>query len=360
MHERTEQHQQDEASEPVAVEPPAPIANDLALASAVGNRALAMAIASQRGGAPARRIARDGAPPAPGTADAPADAANDEFKEEDKERARRTIIGPLRAAATQLGAGPKANMGSIARHLRPVFLGVVGIKWKPPEVASEAVQALDDLPAIIDMVEDLKLSDRQKIGKIRGHWATSKRDLDQAEKRIRDANVPSKKHPDQQMREGAAEDMAAIMALHDQVDATMKDLAEAPRTQEGYKAVLETAGNIMGQFETIKPPDDFSMVATARGAFIEGIGDLIVLAEGKEEAIKAAATELSQMADKIAGLVGDAPPEEHKDDDEPDPSATPTPAPVAPPGPNPLPPPPPPPPGGGAAPGNTPAPAGAH
>ena len=343
MQERIEQREHEDAPERVAVEPPAPIANDLALASAVGNRALAMAVASQRANNPARRIARQDVPPAPVTLNAPAEPEKDEFKEEDKERARRTVIGPLRAASTQLEAGPKANMGSIARHLRPVFVAAVGVKWKPADVASEAIEALDDLPAIIDIVEDLKLSDRQKIGKIRGHWATSKRDLDQAEKRIREANMPSKKHPDQQMREGAAEDMAAIMALHDQVDATMKDLAEAPRTQEGYKAVLDTAGSIMGQFETIKPPDDYSFVATAKGAFIEGIGDLIVLAEGKEEAIKAAATELAQMADKIAGLVGDAPPEEHKDDDAPDPSANP--APVAPPGPNPLPPPPPPAPG---------------
>jgi hypothetical protein len=362
MRDKVEQAEQAQIPEPAAVEveQPALRSGDLALASAVGNRAMAMAVASQRGSAGTRRLSRDGDPPGPGGDTAPGEPAKDEFKDADKDRARKMVIAPLRAAAAQLETGPKANFSSISRHLRPVQPAVMGVNWQPADVQIQAFNAVEELPAIIDLLDSLKLSDRQVIQKTKQHWAAAKRDLRNAEQFMQKQNIPDAKHPDRLPRDGFLQDYAAVTALEEQVDATIKDLAQAPRTQEGYKAVEDTAAGIADQFSTVNPIDDAGNVLGAKGNFIEGIGQLAPLALGKEDAIKGAKGDLIRMADNLAQLVGDEPAESPKEDPDPDPSANPSPPTPAPQGPNPLPPPPAP--GGSNKPATpaAPAPAGAR
>jgi len=89
-----------------------------------------------------------------------------------------------------------------------------------------------------------------------------------------------------------------------------------------------------------------SETGRAKEAINRGIATIAPLAMGKEESLKEAQKGLDGIANRLAGLVGDAPPaaeagEPGKDDEEQqEPLPTPTPAPS----PNPLPPPPPPPP----------------
>jgi hypothetical protein len=50
-------------------------------------------------------LSRDPDVPPPKASDATAEREKDAFPEADKERARATVVAPLRAAATQLGKG---------------------------------------------------------------------------------------------------------------------------------------------------------------------------------------------------------------------------------------------------------------
>jgi hypothetical protein len=342
MRDKVEQEEQAQIPEPAAVETEqsAPRSDDLVLASAVGNRAMAMAVAAQRGGVSRQRISRDvDVPPAPVTLNAPAEKEKEAFHEEDKDRARKTVIAPLRAGAEQLGAGTKANIGSVIRHVQPVTNAIIGVKWQPPELLSQAMATVAELPADIEALKALKLSDRQAITKTKGHWAAARKQLQSASKAIQKASGPDKKHPDREFREDSPQDLAAITALSAQIDATTKDLAEAPRTQEGFMAVEKTAAGVLEQFETIQPPDDGGFVKGAKLEMEQGMMDIAPLALGKEDAIKAVAGDLTRIANEIAGLVGDEPAEDPKEDDDPDPSKDTTPTDVAP-NPNPLPPPP--------------------
>jgi hypothetical protein len=343
MRDKVEQEEQAQIPETAAVEaePPAPRSDDLALASVVGNRAMSMAVAAQRGRGGRERISRDvDVPPAPVTLNAPAEREKDAFQEEDKERARKTVIAPLRAGAEQLGAGTKANMGSVIRHVEPVKNAIIGVKWQPQELLSQAMAAVAELPADVEALKALKLSDRQAITKTKGHWAAARKQLQSASKEIQKASGPDKKHPDREFREDSPQDLAAITALSAQILATSKDLSEAPRTQDGYMAVEKTAASVLEQFETIQPPDDGGFVKGAKLEMEQGMMDIAPLALGKEDAIKAVAGDLTRMANEIAQLVGDEPAEDQKEDDEPDPSKDNTPPTDVAPNPNPLPPPP--------------------
>jgi hypothetical protein len=328
-----------------------------AIASAVGNRAFARAVAA-RAVRPAT-LARDlEVPPAPVTLNAPAEREQDApFPEEDKQRARLTLIAPLRAAGAQLSAGPKANIPSVLRHLRTIRAAAAGVKW-PQARRDEAFAAFDaeDFDAVRTMLDSLKLGDRQAVTQTRKRWASAAGELKQAVAAIHKAEPDQTKHPDEQPRAGASQDVNAIAALRGQVEATSKDLAEAPRTQEGFAQIEDTAVGVLAMFDTITPPDDQGFVSQAKDTFKDGIATLAPLALGKEEAIKAAQEKLVALANRFAGIVGDEAPAPDQPDDEPDPSAQhqnlePAPSP------HPLPPPPPPP-----VPGTdkTPAGAGAH
>ena len=99
------------------------------LASAIGNRALSNLITTgslsrkplgREGPAATRVIARDDPdPPLPVKPDPPAVKKVD-FPEADKERARRMVVGPLRAVAEKLAVGEKADIAWVLRHLKPI------------------------------------------------------------------------------------------------------------------------------------------------------------------------------------------------------------------------------------------------
>ena len=217
----------------------------------------------------------------------------------------------------------------------------------------QALTAIEDLQAAQMELESLKLDSRQNVTKIRQLWASSRKTLTQANTAIQKAG-PDKKHPDREQRADSPQDGMAINALSSQIFATSQDLAQAPRTQEGFAAVEETALGVFEQFETINPPEAVGEMKTAKEQFKEGVAVLAPLALGKEEALKQAAGLLTEMANKLAALVGDEAPAPEEKDNEPDPSAQPDHADPAP-SPHPLPPPPPPPkadkaPAGAAAP----------
>jgi hypothetical protein len=225
-----------------------------------------------------------------------------------------------------------------------------GVKW-PDSVRDEVFSIMDGVTLDRTLLESVKLSDRQAVAAARAHWATARRELAAVRKAIQAAEPDLKKNPDAQPREGSNRDNNAVLALSAQIDATTTDLIKAPRTQEGFKTVMETAGGMLAMFDTIKPDEDPGGVAAAKDSFTEGIANIAPLALGKEETLKQAQKDLDAAADRLSGFVGDSPPapetgEPGKDDQEdqkaPDPKADPAPSP------NPLPPPPPPPPGAGS------------
>jgi len=296
-------------------------------------------------------LSRDPDVPPPKASDATAEREKDAFPEADKERARATVVAPLRAAATQLGKGEKADVASVIRHLRPMRAAAAGVKW-PDSVREEVLSILDGVSIDRTVLESLKLSDRQAVVAARKHWADARRELAAVRKAINAAEPNPAKNPDATPREGSNRDVNAVLALSLQIDATTTDLIKAPRTQEGFNTVVETAGGMLAMFDTIKPEEDPSGVARAKESFTLGIANIAPLALGKEESLKQVVKDLNMAADRISGLVGDSPPapetgEPGKDEDEkqappPDPKADPAPSP------NPLPPPPPPPVGAGS------------
>jgi hypothetical protein len=225
-----------------------------------------------------------------------------------------------------------------------------GVKW-PDSVRDEVMSILDGISIDRTLLESLKLSDRQAVVAARKNWADARRELAAVRKAINAAEPDPKKNPDATPREGSNRDVNAVLALSGQIEATTTDLIKAPRTQEGFKAVLETAAGLLAMFDTVKPEEDANGVARAKENFTLGLANIAPLALGKEESLKQVQKDLNDAADRLAGFVGDAAPapdtgEPGKDDQEnqapPDPKADPAPSP------NPLPPPPPPPPGAGS------------
>jgi len=243
-----------------------------------------------------------------------------------------------------LGKGEKADVASVIRHLRPMRAAAAGVKW-PDSVRDEVLSILDGVSIDRTVLEILKLSDRQAVVAARKHWADARRELAAVRKAINAAEPNPAKNPDATPREGSNRDVNAVLALSLQIDATTTDLIKAPRTQEGFNTVVETAGGMLAMFDTIKPEEDPSGVARAKESFTLGIANIAPLALGKDESLKQVVKDLNMAADRISGIVGDSPPapetgEPGKDDEEkqapPDPKADPAPSP------NPLPPPPPP------------------
>jgi uncharacterized protein DUF4157 len=286
-------------------------------------------------------------PPAPLTFNAPAEKEKDAFAEADKQRARTTVVAPLRAAAAQLGKGEKSDVPSVIRHLRPLRAAAAGVKW-PEGVGDEVNGIMDGISLDRTLLESLKMSDRQAIAAAHKNWADARRLLAEVRRAIAAAEPDPKKNPDAQPREGSNRDTNAVLALSAQIEATMTDLIKAPRTQEGFKSVFDTAGGLAAMFDTIKPEEDPNGVEGAKDSFMRGVANIMPLALGKEESLKQVQSDLNAAANQIAAFVGDEAPaadtgEPGKDDDEKPPpqnsGTNPTPAPS----PNPLPPPPPPP-----------------
>jgi len=272
--------------------------------------------------------------------DAPAEREQEKFAETDKERARATVIAPLRAAAARLGAEEKADVVSVLRHLRPMRAAAAGVKW-PESALPEVAKLMDDLDSYRTLLDSIKLSDRQAVGAARRHWLEARRELAAARKALNAARPDSKKTPDAQEREGLSNDINAIAALSAQIDATIQDLIKAPRNQEGFKAVDETATQLLHQIATVQPPEAQLEMARVMSSVSDGIATITPLVLGKEETLKTAQKGLTEIADRLAALVGDTAPatdkDPGKDDEEENQPHTPAPSP------NPLPPPPPPP-----------------
>jgi septal ring factor EnvC (AmiA/AmiB activator) len=189
----------------------------------------------------------------------------------------------------------------------------------------------------------LNLSHKQAIFLARNAWQTSRRQLAKTKVEIAKLAKAQKVDP-----ADLAEVNSQIDALSQQIAATSQDLAEAPRTQEGFKAVVETAGGLIEQFTsfTSQGGDVPPSFREAQKTFVEGLARILPLSGTKAEAIDMVRTSLTDLANRLAPLAGEEAEEakEEKDDakkgpdpDEPDPHAA---QPIAPPGPSPLPPPP--------------------
>ena len=276
-----------------------------------------------------------------------------------KQRMRAMCIAPIRSAAGRLGAGEKADVRSVIRHLRPVQSALRGFAAKG-QARQKIMSSAEELGVDITVLDSLSLSDRQAIYLARTAWQTARRQVAATRAQLK----APKDAPPNDVR-AIEEGRAHLDALSQQIAATIQDLVEAPRTQEGFKQVMDTAGQLIEQFDSFKSPDGEvpPSFVQARATMFEGIARIAPLALGKEAALNEVKASLGRVANELAGLAddevqGEPEPEQHDPVKGPDPGEpgkapddqiVPPPnkpeyAPPPAPSPNPLPPPPPPPP----------------
>jgi hypothetical protein len=294
---------------------PEPEGRERESASAIGNRALSNLITTgsvrrtargiERSSAP-RVIARDPPKQAPTKPDPPAKKVD--FPEADKERARKMVIGPLRAAAEKLGVGEKADIAWVLRHLKPIPTAMDGVNWPDdPATMKAASDALEDFDNLLTVLKSMKLDHRHAVSGALHRWHSAKRSLEEAKNAV-EAGVKETDHRKEPPRSGAVSDINALSALEQEIDAVCEDLAKAPHSQEGMKDVAKTAGDLLGQFDTVQPGEAGGVVEHAKAEFESGLATIIPLAEGKAETIKQAQKMIVEMANKLAAVLGDAPP----------------------------------------------------
>jgi hypothetical protein len=274
---------------------------------------------------------------------------HDEEEEEDrgldesqKSRLTAMAIGPLRAAAGRLGAsGERASVRSVIRHLTPIP-GALNAFVARGETKQTLTNAAEEVTAVTTVLQSLDLSHRQVIFLTRGDWQTARRHLAATKAELRRAAHPPRGQtplPPDDVR-SLEEGQAHIDALSQQIDATLRDLLEAPKTPEGFQQVIDTGTQVLDQFEAFTAnggqiPASFTQ---AKAAFTRGLLRMIPLAMGREAAVAEAQSSLQRIANELAALSG-------AEVTEPAEEAAEEPAPEPAPSPNPLPPPPPPPPG---------------
>ncbi len=272
----------------------------------------------------------------------------------DSQKGRMTAmcVVPIRSAAGKLAAGEKADVRSVVRHLRPVQSALKAFDAKGP-TRQTILSAAEEVSVDTTVLDSLNLSDKQAISLARAAWQTARRQIAATKAQLK----APKLSPPNDIR-AIEEGRAHLDALSQQVAATIQDLVEAPRTQEGFKQVMDTAGQLIEQFDSFGPVADQPVPASfvaARKAMFDGIARIAPLALGKAAAVKEVQAGLSRVANELAGLSGaevekEPEPEPHDPVKGPDPGepgkepedAVPPPGPA--PSPNPLPPPPPPPP----------------
>jgi hypothetical protein len=313
------------------------------LASAIGNRALSNLITT--GSVATRAIARDPKPPGP-VKPAPPAVKKVNFPEADKERARKMVVAPLRAVAEKLAVGEKADIAWVLRHLKPIPTAMDGVNWPDDmDTMNAAYTALEDFDDLLTVLKSMKLDHRHAVRAAVHAWHASKRLLEETQHEIR-AGIKASERAKEPPRDGAESDINALTALEQEIDAVCEDLVKAPHSQEGMHDVEKTAGEMLAQFDTIQPGEAGGIVEQAKTRFERGFATIMPLAEGKAETIKLAQKAVVEMANKLAAVLGDAPPAgdpSAADDDPPvqvpPPGATPT---TKPSGSSPPPPPPPP------------------
>jgi hypothetical protein len=311
VYEKLERPRRKEAEErptaATAVAQPSPL-------TAAGNRALTRVV-----------IARDTkAPPAP---DAP--AADAAMPEAEKERARRLILGPLRTASTQLEKREKANLGIVVRHVEPAHRAAWSIAW-PHDQEHEVWNAFQRIDDIVVVLKSLKKDHRQVAVDVRHQWREALRRLKLFLTR---AAASAKGDPDSgdvMLSEYTHEETVGVLV--EQVEASIEDLARAPRTRDGYKDVADVAADVLHQLELGEDTTGGGgEVSGARGAFEAGLSALVTLAYGKDDLIDKSKGELDAAANVIAVIIGDAAPSADTDDTDTDPDPPPSPAGTAPP-----------------------------
>ena len=121
----------------------------------------------------ARAVARQPKPPQPG-----GDTGEEEPGLDESQKGRMTAlcVKPLRSAAGRLGAGEKADVRSVVRHLRPVVTALNGFSAKGS--ARETILAsAEEVSMSITVLDSLNLSHKQAIFLARTAWQTARRHL---------------------------------------------------------------------------------------------------------------------------------------------------------------------------------------
>jgi hypothetical protein len=231
-----------------------------------------------------------------------------DFPEADKERARRMVVAPLRAVAAKLDAGEKADIAWVLRHLKPIPTAMDGVNWPDdPDTMKAAYAATEDLDLVVTVLQSMKLDHRHAVAAAVHNWHRARASLEEAKKEIR-AGVKASEDAKQPPRTGAMADISALTALEEEIDALCQDLVKAPHSQEGVSDVAKTAGAMLGQFDTIQPGEAGGIVEQAKTAFEHGLATIVPLAEGKAGAIKEVQKTIVDMANRLAAVLGDAPP----------------------------------------------------
>jgi hypothetical protein len=327
MHDSEREHTDDEETRERAARPAPPGRGLEQFVSHVGNRAFgelrSRGVVVNSAGVP--RIARQ-------------DEEEEDPGLDESQKARLTAmaIGPIRGAAARLGTGERSEVRSVIRHLTPVQ-GVLNAFVARGETKQTLTTASEEVAGVVTVLRSLDLTHRQVIFLTRSDWQTAKRHLAATRAELRRAAHPPRGQtplPPDDVRD-LEEGQAHIQALSQQIDATLRDLLEAPKTQEGFQRVVDTGVQVLDQFEsfTVEGGQIPASFTRAKTAFRDGLLRMMPIVMGREEAVREAQSSLQSTANNLAALSGAEviePPEE-------EPAEAPPPEPA--PSPNPLPPP---------------------
>ena len=322
--------------------------------AAAGNRSLARAVAAgtvPRGlVAPTGRVALARAPtitPAPRMV-----ATQRELSENDKNRLRSMVVSRLRGAVVQLREPKKSDIPRIARHLKPLPSIVAGFA-ADGEAGATLDRVAGEVGLTVQALDSSAGAMKPAIFRAVARWQSAQRHLGAARSHIQgdlaalNRQKPGQADPEGVDREQMIQDMTHLKAMQAQVGAAIKDLAEAPRNQEGLAEALELNVGILEELATLtemKPAGAASRAEAAEADFEAGVAVLAPHSMARDDFLREARQSLQRAANDIAALVGESSEEVEPDPDPDTPVVDPTPPPDPAPSPNPLPPPPPPPP----------------
>ena len=183
-----------------------------------------------------------------------------------------------------------------------------GVKWPDDmDTLNAAYAALEDFDDLLTVLKSMKLDHRHAVRAAVHAWHASKRLLQEMQHEIR-AGIKASERAKEPPRDGAESDINALTALEQEIDAVCEDLVKAPHSQEGMHDVEKTAVAMAAQFDTIQPGEAGGIVEQAKTQFVHGFATIVPLAEGKAETIKLARKAVVEMANKLAAILGDAPP----------------------------------------------------